>query len=49
VEVVTPSAEMLDLSGWGLRLMDFALVGEAFAMGQRQAAAEAERLAGVWG
>ena len=48
LEVVVPGPDFLDLSGWGLNLMDPSLTRQAFAVGKRQAAAEAERLATVW-
>lgn len=49
VEAVAPGAEFLELSGWGLNLMDFSLARQAFAVGQRQAADEAARVAEAWG
>ncbi len=49
LEVVAPGPEMLELSGWGLRLMDQGLAREAFEVGKRQAAEEAERVAATWG
>ncbi len=48
LEVVAPGAEFLDISGWGLNLMDPTLVDAAYQCGLRQAALEAERLRGVW-
>lgn len=47
-EVVVPGADFLDLSGWGSKLMDQGLAREAFAIGRRQAAEEATRLADAW-
>lgn len=47
--VVAPGPEFLDLSGWGLNVMDPSLTREAFAVGRRQAADEVGRLGGVWG
>ncbi|MDA8062991.1 MAG: patatin-like phospholipase family protein [Actinomycetota bacterium] len=47
-EVVVPGGEFLDLSGWGLKLMDQGLSRDAFAVGRRQAVDEAERLAAAW-
>ncbi len=48
LEAVAPGPEFLELSGWGLALMDPSLTREAFAVGRRQAATEAERIAAVW-
>ncbi|MHB1930848.1 MAG: patatin-like phospholipase family protein [Acidimicrobiales bacterium] len=48
IETVEPGPEFLDLSGWGLNLMDFSLARDAFAVGRRQAAGEADRLAAAW-
>jgi NTE family protein len=48
LEVVTPGAEFLDLSGWGLNLMNPALAPAAYDAGVRQAAVEAERIRGAW-
>jgi NTE family protein len=47
-EVVAPSAEFLELSGWGLKLMDQGIARDAFAVGRRQAAIEAERIGAAW-
>ncbi len=48
LEVIAPGEEFLDLSGWGLNLMDPTLTAAAFDVGVRQAALEAERLREVW-
>ncbi|HXY92510.1 MAG TPA: patatin-like phospholipase family protein [Acidimicrobiia bacterium] len=44
VEVVEPSDEVRDLSGWGAYLMDFARTAAAFDAGVRQSKEEARRL-----
>lgn len=49
VECVVPGAEMLEISGWGLNLMDFTRTGAAYEAGLRQGEAEAGRLSGFWG
>jgi len=48
VEAIVPSLEMLELSGWGMNLMDFTLTGAAYEAGLRQGETEAARLAGFW-
>ena len=48
VEVVGPGQEFLELSSWGLRLMDASLVEAAAAAGGRQGEAEADRLRVIW-
>lgn len=48
VEVIVPGAEMLDISGFGLNLMDFTLAAAAYEAGIRQGESEASRLAGFW-
>lgn len=48
LEVVVPGAEFLDISGWGLNLMDPGRAAAAYQAGVRQAAVEAERLRAVW-
>ena len=48
VETIVPSAEMLEISEWGMALMDFGRAGAAYEAGVRQGEAEAERLAGFW-
>lgn len=48
VETIVPSAEMLEISGYGLNLMDFSLTGAAYEAGTRQGESEASRLAGFW-
>jgi NTE family protein len=48
LEVVVPGAEFLDISGWGLNLMDPNRAPDAYQAGLRQATAEADRLRAVW-
>lgn len=48
VETVVPGQEMLEISGWGLNLMDFSAAAGAYEAGIRQGAQEAERLTGFW-
>ena len=48
VEVVVPGAEMLEISEWGLNLMDFERAAPAYEAGLRQGKAEAARLREVW-
>ena len=48
VETIVPGAEMLEVSGFGLNLMDFTLTGAAYEAGVRQGEQEAARLAGFW-
>jgi NTE family protein len=48
LDIIAPGQEFLDLSGWGLNLMDPTLARDAFDVGVRQAALEAERLREVW-
>jgi NTE family protein len=48
VETIVPGEEFLEVSGWGLYLMDFTRATAAFEAGLRQGAAEAGRLAGFW-
>jgi NTE family protein len=48
VEVVEPSGEVQDLSGWGRYLMDFARTPAAYEAGVRQGKAEAVRLGHFW-
>ena len=48
VEAVVPGAEMLEISGWGLNLMDFSRTDAAYEAGVRQGRAEAGRLAAFW-
>ncbi|MBO0730329.1 MAG: patatin-like phospholipase family protein [Acidimicrobiaceae bacterium] len=47
--VVEPNQEFLELSGFGLNLMDFSLAAQAFEAGVRQAAEEASRVGEAWG
>lgn len=49
VETIVPGDEMLEISGFGLNLMDFSLAGAAYEAGLRQGKAEADRLSRVWG
>lgn len=49
LEVVTPGDEFLDVSGWGLYLMDLTRVPAAVDAGRRQGVLEVERLGAVWG
>ena len=49
VEVVVPSAEMLEISSFGLDLMNFAKVEAAYQAGVRQAAEELGRMGSLWG
>lgn len=46
--VIGPGDEFLEVSGWGLYLMDADRAPAAFAAGQRQGATEAARLGAVW-
>lgn len=48
VETIVPGAEMLEISEWGLDLMNFAKAAAAFQAGVRQGEEEAARLAGFW-
>jgi len=48
VEVVEPSEEFGELSGWGRYLMDVSRTAAAFDAGVRQGQAEAARLAPLW-
>jgi NTE family protein len=48
VETIVPGPEMLELSGYGLNLMDFTKAGAAYDAGVRQGEQEAGRLAGFW-
>ena len=48
VETIVPSEEMLEISGWGLNLMDFTRAESAYEAGVRQGEAEAARLGGFW-
>ena len=48
VETIVPGAEMLEIRGWGLNLMDFNLTAAAYEAGIRQGELEAQRLAGFW-
>jgi len=41
VHVITPSAEFLDLTQHGARMLDVSLAAEAFQLGARQAVQEA--------
>lgn len=48
VELVVPSQEMLEISGYGMHLMDFTRSAAAFAAGVRQGQLEASRLSAFW-
>jgi NTE family protein len=48
VEAIAPDEEFLEISGWGLHLMDFSRVEVAYHAGVRQGVVEAKRLAGFW-
>jgi NTE family protein len=48
VEVITPGKAMLEVSGFGLALMDFTKVADAYQAGLDQGHAEAERIARAW-
>lgn len=48
VDTIIPGAEMLEVSGWGLNLMDFSLTDAAYEAGLRQGREEATRLGAFW-
>lgn len=48
VETIVPAEEMLEISGWGLNLMDFTRAESAYAAGVRQGEAEGGRIGGLW-
>jgi NTE family protein len=48
VEVIEPSQEFGEVSGWGRYLMDVSRTREAFAAGVRQGDAEVERIRALW-
>jgi NTE family protein len=48
VEVIAPDQEFLMLSGFGMSLMDFSIVGAAAEAGTRLGKLEADRLAAIW-
>jgi NTE family protein len=48
VEVMEPSEEFGELSGWGRYLMDVRRTGDAFDAGVRQGGAEVERIRALW-
>jgi NTE family protein len=48
VSTIAPDAQFLEISGWGLHLMDFDRVAVAEQAGVRQGAVEAERIARSW-
>jgi NTE family protein len=48
VEVIEPSKEFGELSGWGRYLMDVTRTGDAFDAGVRQGGAEVERIRALW-
>jgi NTE family protein len=48
LEVIVPSQEFLDVSGWGANLMNPAMAAPAYQAGLNQAQAEADRMRAVW-
>ena len=48
VEVIEPSDEFGELSGWGRYLMDVSRTGDAFDAGIRQGGTEVERIRALW-
>ncbi len=48
VDVITPSAEFLDLTRYGARMLDVSLASEAFQIGARQAVQQAIHVDAVW-
>lgn len=48
VEIIVPGREMLEVSRWGLDLMDYTKARAAYAAGVRQGEVEARRLCGFW-
>jgi NTE family protein len=48
VEVIVPSDEFGELSGWGRDLMDVSRTAAAFEAGRRQGADEVERIGRLW-
>lgn len=48
VNVITPSAEFLDLTQGGIRMLDAGLTPEAYRIGSRQAIQEAPNLHSLW-
>ena len=48
LEVIVPGPEFLEVSDWGLSLMDFTRVERAWEAGLAQATVEADRLRPVW-
>jgi NTE family protein len=46
VETIVPNQEMLELSGWGMNLMDFSLGPAAYEIGVRQGETEATHVKG---
>ena len=48
LETIAPGPEFLEVSGWGLHLMDPSKVRGAFDAGRRQGADEAARIAEAW-
>jgi NTE family protein len=48
VECVRPDQELLDLTAWGLELMDTGRAATAFEVGRRRGRREAERLLDFW-
>jgi NTE family protein len=48
LEIIAPSDEFLEISGWGLNLMDTTRVQAAFDAGRRQGEVEAARIGPFW-
>jgi NTE family protein len=48
VEVIEPSEEFAELSGWGRYLMDVSRTRDAFDAGVRQGGAEVDRIRALW-
>ena len=48
VEVIEPTEEFGELSGWGRYLMDVSRTADAFDAGRRQGSAEVERIRALW-
>jgi NTE family protein len=48
LEIIVPSQEFLDVSGWGANLMDPSRVPDAYQAGLNQAAVELDRLRAIW-
>lgn len=48
VETIVPDEQMLEISGWGLNLMDFTRAKSAYKAGVKQGETEAARLGSFW-